>query len=334
MKDKYSKVFIQYLLQHKKAILCFATFVSIACIVFFLYQIDREPIIYTGIICLVLGILFLIVDSINYYHRHQQLDTLKQQITLSLDELPSANNLIEADYQQLLEVLFHEKNRLVTENDKRYSETIDYYTMWVHQIKTPIAAMRLLLQSEENSANNEMENELFKIEQYVEMVLSYLRIDSSSSDYVFEKHDLDTLIRQSIRKYAKMFILKKLTLNYEPIHYKILTDEKWFCFVFEQLLSNAIKYTPSGSISVYMEKEGVLVIEDSGIGIAPSDQKRIFEKGFTGYNGHDDKKSSGLGLYLCQRIVTQLGHQISVESEVGKGTKMMLDCTQYDLKTE
>ena len=334
MNDKYITIFLQYIYQHKKAILCFFTFVMIAITILFLYQIPLEPILYTGIICSVLGFFFLIFDSLQYYHKHQQLDYLKHQIMLSLDELPESTNLMEKDYQQLLQVLFDEKNQLITEKDNNFTEMIDYYTMWVHQIKTPIAAMRLLLQSNPTAENSEIETELFKIEQYVEMVLSYLRLNASSTDYLFMKQDIDELIRQSVRKYARMFILKKLTLNYVPCHYQILTDEKWFCFVLEQLLSNAIKYTPSGTISIYMPKSGVLVIEDSGIGIEKSDVNRIFEKGFTGYNGHTDKKSSGLGLYLCKRVCTQLGHEISVESEVGKGTKIILDVNHYDLKNE
>lgn len=332
MKNSFFSVFLSYLYQHRKAIACFITFVLIALIILLLYHIPSEPIFYVAMICIILGFLFLVVDSWYYYKKHQQLDFLKHQVMLSLEDLPKANNLIEEDYQALLQVIYDEKNHLITQQDKAYSEMIDYYTMWVHQIKTPIAAMRLLLQSE-STCSNEMENELFKIEQYVEMVLSYLRIDSSSTDYVFSFHELDDLVRQSIRKYARMFILKKLTLDYHPCHYQILTDEKWFCFVLEQILSNAIKYTPSGTIKIYMIEDN-LVIEDSGMGISPSDIHRIFEKGFTGYNGHDDKKSSGLGLYLCQRICKKLGHSIRVESIVGQGTKIFLNVSHYDLKNE
>lgn len=168
-----------------------------------------------------------------------------------------------------------------------------------------------------------MESELFKIEQYVEMVLQYLRLNSSINDFVLKEYDLDDIIRQAVRKYAPMFVRKKLTLHYDPVQTKVVTDEKWLVFVLEQVLGNAIKYTASGEISIYMEG-GCLVIEDSGIGILPEDLPRIFEKGYTGYNGRSDKKASGIGLYLVRKILNKLGHKILAESEPEKGTKVRL----------
>lgn len=169
----------------------------------------------------------------------------------------------------------------------------------------------------------ESESELFKIEQYVEMVLQYLRLNSSINDFVLKEYVLDDILRQAVHKYAPMFIRKKLTLNYEPIETKVVTDEKWLVFVIEQILSNAIKYTKTGSISIY-EEAGMLVIEDTGIGILEEDLPRIFENGYTGYNGRSDKKASGIGLYLCRQIFKKLGHKLSVESEAGKGTKVKI----------
>lgn len=329
---KYYQVFADYIIHHKKALLCFMTFVLITLIIFYFYQIPAEPILYAAVLCSFIGIVFVIVDSFRYYQKHQKLSDLNHVAMLSLEQLPEAKNLLEEDYQHLLHTLFQYKCAIETKSDTEKSEMIDYYTMWVHQIKTPIAAMRLLLQSE-SLANNELENELFKIEQYVDMVLSYLRVDAKSSDYVFTWHKMDVLIKQCIRKYSKMFILKKISLDYQPTDDQILTDEKWFCFVVEQLLSNALKYTPSGAIHIYFE-EGWLFIRDEGIGIDKADLNRIFEKGFTGYNGRVNHKSSGLGLYLCKRVCDNLGHLISIDSTVGVGTTVKIDYrvkkTQYE----
>ncbi len=201
----------------------------------------------------------------------------------------------------------------------------DYYTLWAHQIKTPIAAMRLLFQEEPRP---ELEGELLKIEQYVEMVLGYLRLGSDTTDYVLRSCDLDGLIRQSIRKYARLFILKKISLDFRETGKTVLTDEKWLAFVVEQILSNSLKYTPEGGrIRIYGDGE-TLVIADSGIGIQPEDLPRVFEKGFTGYNGREDKKSTGIGLYLCSQVMDRLNHGVSIASRPGQGTLVRLDLSR------
>lgn len=213
---------------------------------------------------------------------------------------------------------------------------IEYYTIWAHQIKTPIAAMRLLLQSEKSDMNNELLEQLFKIDQYVDMVLQYLRMEDISSDLLIKSYQLDTIVKQAIRKYSSSFIRKKIKLNYEELNCSVITDEKWLLFVIEQILSNALKYTPQGEISIYMDNElpVTLVIEDTGIGIAEEDLPRIFERGFTGFNGRNDKKSTGIGLYLCKSILNKLSHTITIESEIDKGTrvKIGLDSADIDIK--
>lgn len=216
---------------------------------------------------------------------------------------------------------------------------IDYYSLWVHQIKTPIAAMRILLQANIDISfeqKSELEMELFKIEQYVEMVLSYIRMGDMISDLKLQWYALDDIVKSAVRKYSKLFILKKIKLNYEPIAEKILTDEKWMGFIIEQLLSNALKYTNEGEISIYMEpgKENELVIEDTGIGIWEEDLPCVFEKGFTGYNGRTDKKSTGIGLYLCKSIADKLNHRIYISSEISKGTKVFLNLKRDEFRKE
>ena len=218
--------------------------------------------------------------------------------------------------------------RLAAENRDRLEDMTDYYTLWAHQIKTPIAAARLLLQEDPGAVGTEVEVELLKIEQYVDMVLGYLRLDSESTDYVLRDTDLDGLLRQAVRKFARMFILKKITLDFRETGRTVLTDGKWLSFVVEQVLSNALKYTPAGGrIRIYGDGE-TLVIADSGIGIRPEDLPRVFEKGFTGYNGREDKKSTGIGLYLCRRVMDRLNHGISIVSRPGQGTLVRLDLSR------
>ncbi len=233
--------------------------------------------------------------------------------------------LLEEDYQALLRAVCQDRARLAAESENRFRELTDYYSLWVHQIKTPIAAIDLLLQEDDSQAGREVEMELLKIRQYVDMVLSYLRLDSDSTDYVLREYPLDDILRQAVRKFARMFILKKITLDFQETGRTVLTDEKWLLFVVEQVLSNALKYTPSGGkIRVYGDG-ATAVIADNGIGIREEDQARVFEKGFTGYNGRADKKSTGIGLYLCRLVCDRLNHGISLASRPGQGTLVRLD---------
>ena len=238
--------------------------------------------------------------------------------------LPEPDSLIEADYQELVRAVCADSARARSEADLKMQDMLDYYTLWAHQIKTPIAAMDLLLQEDDSPHRGELEMELLKIGQYVEMVLSYLRLDSDSTDYVLREYPLDDILRQAVRKFAKMFILKKITLDFQETGKTVLTDEKWLLFVVEQVLSNALKYTPAGgTIRIYGDGATV-VIADNGIGIREEDQARVFEKGFTGYNGRADKKSTGIGLYLCRQVMDRLNHGISLTSRPGQGTLVRL----------
>ncbi|HBH94765.1 MAG TPA: hypothetical protein DDX91_03380, partial [Ruminococcaceae bacterium] len=176
---------------------------------------------------------------------------------------------------------------------------------------------------------------LFKIEQYVEMVLNYIRLGDDSSDLVFEEYSIDGIIKQAVHKYAPQIIRKRIALKYEPKgDLRIVTDEKWLLFIIEQLLSNAVKYTEKGEIEIKVTDDKKLIITDTGIGIENEDLPRIFEKGFTGYNGRADKKSTGLGLYLCKLTVDKLSHRIEVKSTVGKGTSVSVDLKRYELESE
>lgn len=192
-----------------------------------------------------------------------------------------------------------------------------------------IAAMRLTLQLDDTPNGRKLMSQLLRIEQYVDMVLMYLRLDEGTSDYVIRSCDVDEVIRQSLRKFAGEFIDRRLTLHYAPVGLTAVTDEKWLGFVVEQVLSNALKYTPEGgSITIDAEEPATLCIRDTGIGIAPEDLPRIFDRGYTGRNGRTHRQASGIGLYLCRRICRDLGHTITAASAVGEGTVIRLDLSR------
>jgi len=300
-------------------------FVLIFAAVFSLYDLPVEAVGYASLLCFVVMLIFGIYDYVTFLKKHQRLSELQSDIAISVEQLPAAVNQIEQDYIDLIKALFNDKQQYIAKSDKEKAEMLDYYTMWVHQIKTPIAAMRLILQSEETRQYHELQEQLFKIEQYVEMVMAYLRVGSNSTDFLLKEYDMEDMVKQSVRKYAPMFIRKKISVKLGNLKYRVLTDEKWLCFAIEQILSNAIKYTNEGYILIDSENETTLVIKDTGIGIAREDLPRICEKGFTGYNGRVDKRASGIGLYLTKQILTKLGHRISFESEIGKGTTVRIE---------
>ncbi|MEG0662810.1 MAG: ATP-binding protein, partial [Anaerovoracaceae bacterium] len=210
-----------------------------------------------------------------------------------------------------------------------YKEMVEYYTLWAHQIKTPISALYLMIEREGREQDRPLAQQLFFVEQYVEMALHYLRSDSISADLDLAEYSIDKIIREVIKKHSRQFIYKKIQLNFQDSGELVLTDEKWLAFVLEQLISNSLKYTKEGSISIYMEENKTLVIEDTGIGIREEDLPRICEKGFTGFNGRMDKKSTGIGLYLCKKILTKLSHTIEFESVSCKGTKVKIGLSTH-----
>ncbi len=324
-----------YLRRHHMGVVGFVLFALICCVVFDLYNLPVEAAAYAAALCAAVGAGLMTADFLRYRRRCLALLELRDRVTIDAGAQPAPADLVEALYQQCLTALRNHAALLESESDAARSELVEYYTLWAHQIKTPIAAMRLLLQ-EDGRENAALSAELFKIEQYVEMVLQYLRLGSMSSDLVLRRYSLDAIVRQAVRKYARLFILNKVALRYEPIDCTVLTDEKWLCFIVEQLLSNAVKYTPQGEVRVYLlpGAEATLVVEDTGIGIRPEDLPRVFERGFTGYNGRDDKKSTGIGLYLCRQIAARLGHTIAIESEAGRGTRVLLDLSSVELRTE
>lgn len=333
-KEKLMPLFIKYIKQNKKNIFKFIFCIIIFCIIFALYHITVEAVIYPALLCMLFLMIFFIIDYKKFKIKHNRLVQISKVPASMIRTLPECENILEEDYKNIINSLCSQITETENNLSIKYQDMMDYYTIWVHQIKTPIASMRLTLQSEDTSVSRKLQSDLFRIEQYVEMVLAFLRLDSDASDYVLKKQSVDKIIRGAVKKFSREFISRKISLEYEEIKMMIITDEKWLSFVLEQIISNALKYTKEGCIKIYLNEAKCLCIEDTGIGIDKADLPRIFEKGYTGYNGRADKKASGIGLYLCKRICDNLGIGINAKSEVGKGTIIELSLEQYQITKE
>lgn len=322
---------IQYLKEKFKHVFVYFLFTTVFFIVFYLYHLPLETILYATLICFVFGIILFIYDFYRFYCKHKILIDVKNNISATMKNLPEPKTLIENDYQSLIEILYKDKKDLIFKTDKRYSDLLEYYTIWTHQIKTPLSAIDFLLQSKEESLHDDLELQIFEVEKYVDMALQYLRIDSMSSDLRLEEYSIQKIIKRAIKFYSKSFIYKGIGLKLDESDLLVVTDEKWLLFVIKQILSNSLKYTNKGEILIYLEGN-VLIIEDTGIGIRKEDIPRIFEKGFTGYSGRIDEKSTGLGLYLCKRILKNLDHKIEITSTIDIGTKVKIDLSREKLE--
>lgn len=324
------KLFPKYLWQYKGVIAIFLLFAGIFAFVAYLYRLSVEAVLYASLLCAVVAVLVVAVHFYGYCKTHKERSKLLEYA--SVLELPPPRTLAEADLYAVIEKLRKMHGEALEAKRTERAEYLDYYTVWLHQIKTPIAAMGLMLQGEDTKQSRALSLELFRIEQYVEMALWYLRTDDAS-DTVFKSYDLDEIIKDAVRKYSPLFVAKKIKLEYAPVSVSVITDKKWLSFLIEQLLANAIKYTEKGAITIKVENK-VLSISDTGIGIAEEDLPRIFEKGYTGYNGRAERRSTGIGLYLCRRAADKLSHKLSVKSEAGKGSTFSVDLNAYNLQVE
>lgn len=321
--------------------------VTMSCIhLLYMYLIGarKQDVVYAAALD---AILLLITALIGFFRYSSKVKALSNALKRPVEEqaqLPEATDDVEMLYQRLLENQSIARSESESSAAIRQSQMRDYYSMWVHQIKTPISAMKLLLEVEREELGqlicddeqsqyllsdnmDSFEDELFRIEEYVSMALQYQRVSSTENDFVLEKVSVDGVIRDTIKKYAKIMIRRHIGINYSGTGQEVYTDGKWLAFMLEQILSNAIKYTPQGFVTIETAEEKdrfFITIKDTGIGIKAEDLPRVFEKGYTGYNGHADKKATGIGLYLCRQMADKLGHTIRMESEIGKGTKVWI----------
>ena len=325
---------VSYIKQHRFALLAFVLCAVLFAATFLFYRFPLKAVLYPTVLCLVLLAGFAAADIVRTRKKHAELERIKCFDAKLADSFPEADGVLEADYQEIIHLMREQHERAEQRTEQGLREMMDYYTVWVHQIKTPIASMRLALQNEDTAESRQLQSELGRIERYVEMVLTFLRLGADSTDYVIKEHELDDIVRGAVKKLAGDFINKKIKLEYTELDEKVLTDEKWLSFVVEQVLSNAVKYTSEGTVSIYTESPKTLCIRDTGIGIAADDLPRVFENGYTGYNGRSDKRASGIGLYLCRRICNKLGHTISAESKAGEGTVIRIGLDKKKLEIE
>lgn len=352
--------------------------VTMSCIhLLYMYLIGarKQDVVYAAVLDAILLLITVLVGFFRYSSKVKALSNALKRPVEEQAQLPEATDDVEILYHRLLENQSIARSESESSAAVRQSRMRDYYSMWVHQIKTPISAMKLLLEAEreelglllcedeqsqcriadmnggdisatglnivglndaakQQAAFKELsdnvasfEDELFRIEEYVSMALQYQRVSSTENDFVLEKVSLDGVIRDTIKKYAKIMIRRHIGINYSGTKKQVYTDEKWLAFILEQILSNAIKYTPQGFVTIETAEEKdrfFITIKDTGIGIKAEDLPRVFEKGYTGYNGHADKKATGIGIYLCRQMADKLGHTIRMESELGKGTKVWI----------
>ena len=318
MQDKF--FFLKHHLYSRRFILLLLLIVfSIMGMFAFIFEDGRSLLEYQLLLAFLLASFFLGMDLASAYKEYLN------QLFYASGRPQTALEVLLFEKLALLEM--DKKNRAIEEREK-LNDLMDYYTLWAHQIKTPIAASSLLVgEIEDKKVKNQLEQELFKIESYVNIVLQYLRLESFHEDLVLKKENVEDLVKEIVKKYAIFFIQKGLSLNLHDLDRTIITDRKWFVVILEQVLSNSLKYTSQGGIEIYFQ-EDTLYIKDSGLGIQDADLLRVFERGFSGYNGRLTQQSSGLGLYLSKKIADELGHQISIASQVGQGTTVMISFSE------
>ena len=319
------KIFRRYLKDHLKLLLAILVLLGTAAFLFYLYDLPLGAVLYTAALSgTILLIFFVLPDCVSYWRRAKLLEELRENILTTLECPTLSGGLQEELLLNISKELCGRVQDLEAAHSRQYADMLEYYTLWVHQIKTPLSAMRLILQSEPTQAGEALRQELFKVERYVEMVLGYLRLDTMSSDLRLERYRVHDIVRQAVKKFAPQFIYQKLTMDLREFGNEVITDEKWLLFVLEQLLSNALKYTKQGGVTIFMDENDTLTLRDTGTGIAQEDLPRIFERGFTGYNGRLNKTASGLGLYLTKQILDRLQNRIEIDSQLGTGTEVRL----------
>jgi signal transduction histidine kinase len=234
---------------------------------------------------------------------------------------------------KLIYDLLKQTNKNMHEHVKKYrdmqNEYREYIETWVHEIKTPIASTRLIIENNQNEVTKSIDYEMKKIEDYIEQVLYYSRSNNVGKDYIIKELSLASIVRNSIKKNSKDFINKRISVNIDGVEDTVYSDAKWLEFILNQIIGNSIKYCreKEGKVTIYSVKNEsniVLTIEDNGIGIIDKDINRVFEKGFTGENGRRFGKSTGIGLYLCKKLSEQLGLGMTITSRSGEGTKVSI----------
>ncbi len=226
-----------------------------------------------------------------------------------------------------------EKSMLENVNKYKYlqEDYKEYIELWIHEIKIPIAASKMIIENNKNQVTKSIDEELDKVENFVEQALYYARSNNLEKDYYIKKSNLKEIVNECIKKNKSILIEEDTLINLHDLDMIVNTDDKWIMFILNQILQNSIKYRKANiqsKIEIYAEKfkeKIVLHIKDNGIGIKSGEVERVFEKGFTGTNGRlSNKKSTGIGLYLCKKLCDKLGIGIKIESVQNEGTEVII----------
>lgn len=327
---------MSYIWDKKRLLLLYVLLMAFVSSVYYLNipnEVVFNEILYINTVCFVLLAAYLIAG---YSIKNSFYKRLKAVIRTSQDNLlnalPKPVSFEQRMYTELLQKLYEQQNDKLEKLYAEKKENLEFIDSWVHEIKTPIAAGRLVI---ENSADKPIEEvlssigeEIGKIEAQVEQVLYNARADEFAKDYLIGEVSLDEVVKAVVKKHAKTFINKKISIDIQNADLEVITDKKWLFYILDQILANSLKYTQAGGkIAITgetLDKEKQLVIEDNGIGIKQEEIARIFERGFTGQTGRQDYKATGMGLYLARRLARKLGHDISAESAYGKFTKIKI----------
>lgn len=310
---------LSYIRYRAFALLLYAAAVGIVLLIGFLSGLPMHYFYYIVLLLSFLLFSLIVFDARRFHHRVRDLKDLQKQLILSADLLPEPADAVEREWETLTVGLADSLRQVKSELRSTQNDTLAYYTLWVHQIKTPIAAMELVLRDADDARAGILKQELLKIEQYTEMALRYARLSDISSDLLPERCDLADICREAVKKFSLLFVYRKLSVEIGDMGAPVVSDKKWLQFILEQIISNAVKYTTRGGVRITRTGD-TLFVADTGIGIRKEDLPRIFERGYTGYNGRVDNRATGLGLYLSRRAADALSVRLSVESTVGAGT--------------
>ncbi len=308
-----------YLRNRWQLLLFYGITMAILLLTAFLGGQDMALALYAAAMISFMLLLMLLAEGSRFCGRLRQL----QRLGSFPASLPRPDGPMEAAYGALIEELAQEAAALRRDLDKNQADSLAYYTLWVHQIKTPIAAMELVLRQDASPQAEVLKQELFKVQRYAELALQYNKLQDLASDLVITRCNLNAILRECVKKYALLFIHQGLSVEIAPMTETVVSDKKWLGFLLEQIISNGAKYTHTGGMRIYMDGER-LVLADTGIGIRPEDLPRIFERGYTGYNGRLDSRASGIGLYMAKRVADALGIALAVESQLDQGTRVFL----------
>ncbi|PCS06052.1 sensor protein kinase [Lactococcus plantarum] len=271
---------------------------------------------------LLLFLMFQLAAFVRFLRLHQFLSTVEVEILPTFTD----TRVISQDYQKIIVALDHYHRNNYQQLASFDKSLLDLTTLWTHQMKVPLSALDLMVQTNRLTASD-VENQVLELDNYLNILLSYLRLQHTATDFRFETFDMADIIHVIIKKYANQFILKDLSVTVTG-SYQVTSDKKWLTVAIEQLINNAVKYTKKGSVAIVLD-QGIL-ISDTGIGILPEDIPRIFDHGFTGFNGRKMQKSTGLGLYLTKDILKQLNFDIKITSQIDQGTEVTI--TPHDIK--